>query len=399
MNPSDTIISVENVTKEFILPTEKKGSLKQHLISFGGGRKTKKFTALKNISFEIKKGEFFGIVGRNGSGKSTLLKMLAGIYQPTKGKININGKLTPFIELGIGFNPELTGKENVFLNGAILGLTEKQVIDLYDEIVDFAELKKFMDLKLKNYSSGMQVRLAFSIAIRAQTDILLLDEVLAVGDENFQQKCFRYFDQLKKSGRTVILVTHDMSTVKKYCTRAILIDSSKLLLNGKPEIIANEYSLSMFEPSVDKRSSPESNSGDDKLVDIKEISRVGNTNKVLTAADTIRVQIKYQLKATTKHYCGYSLLRDGISVSEHNSSEQLTLDPKKSNDKSVVLKLPLTNLLPGSYELNLAFFDFNKQLVGYSSGEIKFIITGEDRTRGGVIRVDSEWQQEEVYAK
>ncbi|MCB9822494.1 ATP-binding cassette domain-containing protein [Candidatus Nomurabacteria bacterium] len=399
MPTSDTIISVENVTKTFILPTEKKGSLKQHLISFGGGRKTKKFTALNNISFEIKQGEFFGIVGRNGSGKSTLLKMLAGIYQPTKGKIKINGKLTPFIELGIGFNPELTGKENIFLNGAILGLTEKQVIDLYDEIVDFAELKKFMDLKLKNYSSGMQVRLAFSIAIRAQTDILLLDEVLAVGDENFQQKCFRYFDQLKKSGRTVILVTHDMSTVKKYCTRAILIDSSKLLLNGKPEMIANEYSLSMFEPSADKRSSPESNSGDDKLVDIKEVSRIGNTDKVLTVNDVVNVKVRYLLKTSTKHYCGYSLIRDGISVAEHNSTEQITLNPKKGNNKSVELIMPLVNLQPGSYELNIAFFDFNKQLIGYSSGFIKFIIDGEDPTRGGVLKIDSEWLTLEVHSR
>src|SRR5690606_31573026 len=157
---------------------------------FRGKRTYEKQQVLKNISFEIKKGEFVGIVGRNGSGKSTLLKLLAGIYSPDKGSIEVNGKLVPFIELGVGFNPELTGRENVFLNGALLGFNRKEMQAMYKDIVEFAELERFMDQKLKNYSSGMQVRLAFSIAIRAQSDILLIDEVLAVGDAAFQQKCY-----------------------------------------------------------------------------------------------------------------------------------------------------------------------------------------------------------------
>src|SRR6185312_8467854 len=190
-----------------------------------GGRATETQHALKDISFEVKKGEFFGIVGRNGSGKSTMLKILAGIYQPTKGGVQKSGKLVPFIELGVGFNPELSGRENVFLNGALLGFSRKEIAAMYDEIVAFAELEKFMDQKLKNYSSGMQVRLAFSIAIRAKSDILLIDEVLAVGDASFQQKCFDYFYKLKQDKRTVVFVSHDMGAVERFCDRAVLIDN------------------------------------------------------------------------------------------------------------------------------------------------------------------------------
>jgi len=176
-----------------------------------------------------------GVVGRNGSGKSTLLKLLSGIYTPTKGSITVKGKLTPFIELGVGFNPELSGRDNVYLNGALLGFSRAEMGEKYDEIVAFSELERFMDQKLKNYSSGMQVRLAFSIAIQTNTDILVLDEVLAVGDEAFQRKCFDYFKQIKAQKKTVILVTHDMASVRRFCNRAIMIDNGKVVADGQPE--------------------------------------------------------------------------------------------------------------------------------------------------------------------
>lgn len=238
----DIAIKVSNVSKSFKLPHEKNTSVKGALIGLFRTKRTyEKQEVLKDINFEIKKGEFFGIVGRNGSGKSTLLKLLAGIYTPDKGSIQINGKLTPFIELGVGFNPELTGRENVFLNGALLGFSRKEMEAMYDEIVEFAELEKFMDQKLKNYSSGMQVRLAFSIAIQANTDVLLLDEVLAVGDEAFQRKCFQYFSKLKKAKKTVILVTHSMDSVQQFCTRAMLIDKGHKSITGSPLKISQIY--------------------------------------------------------------------------------------------------------------------------------------------------------------
>jgi len=237
-------ISVKNVSKNFRLPHEKADSIKSVFINpFNKNRK--KFEvqyALRDISFDIPKGEFFGIVGRNGSGKSTLLKIIAGIYQPNKGSVSVNGRLVPFIELGVGFNPELTGRENVYLNGALMGFSEKEVDVKYKAIVDFAELERFMDQKLKNYSSGMQVRLAFSVAtVLAESDVLLIDEVLAVGDADFQRKCFEYFKQLKKDKKTVIFVSHDMSAVREYCDRAVLINENKIIFSGTSDEVAKEY--------------------------------------------------------------------------------------------------------------------------------------------------------------
>lgn len=237
-------IKVDGVSKHFMLPHERSHTLKGVVTGLLKRKRNRQLTrqqALKNVSFEIYEGEFFGIVGRNGSGKSTLLKMLAGIYQPNKGSIEVNGKLIPFIELGVGFNGELTGRENVYLNGALLGFSKKEVDAQYDDIVEFAELADFMDQKLKNYSSGMQVRLAFSLATRAKTDILLVDEVLAVGDADFQRKCFKYFRELKRQKKTVVFVSHDMSSVQEYCDRAILIESSELVLEGNSYEVGSAY--------------------------------------------------------------------------------------------------------------------------------------------------------------
>ena len=241
-------IKVEHVSKSFRLPHEKHTSIKSALIgAFRGKNRIEKQQVLKDISFEVKQGEFLGIVGRNGSGKSTLLKLLASIYVPDKGNIEVNGTLTPFIELGVGFNPELTGRENVFLNGALLGFSRTEMRDMYDDIVAFAELERFMDQKLKNYSSGMQVRLAFSIAIKINSDILLLDEVLAVGDAAFQKKCFSFFRKLKKDKKTVIFISHDMNAVREYCDRAILIENGEIVTSGSADKVAKEYTKLFLE--------------------------------------------------------------------------------------------------------------------------------------------------------
>lgn len=241
--PAETpiAISVQNLHKSFKLPTERAAGLKQAIFNWLKGVKGyTKQEVLRGVSFEVKKGEFLGIVGRNGSGKSTLLKLLANIYYPEEGTISVNGTLIPFIELGVGFNPELTGRENVYLNGALLGFSSKEMDAMYEEIVQFAELEPFMDAKLKNYSSGMQVRLAFSIAIRAKGDILVLDEVLAVGDAAFQEKCNNYFASLH-GNQTVILVTHDMGSVRRFCDRAILIENGQIAAEGQPEDVAQAY--------------------------------------------------------------------------------------------------------------------------------------------------------------
>lgn len=241
----ENAIVVSHLSKSFKLPTERSWGLKQAIFNrLKGIKGYTKQEVLKDISFTVKKGEFLGIVGRNGSGKSTLLKILASIYVPDSGTITTYGSLVPFIELGVGFNPELTGRENIYMNGAMLGFSNVEMDQMFDDIVRFAELEPFMDQKLKNYSSGMQVRLAFSIAIRARGDILILDEILAVGDAAFQEKCNQYFASLSKD-QTVILVTHSMENVRRFCDRAILIEQGKIIKEGNPDQVADAY-LKLF---------------------------------------------------------------------------------------------------------------------------------------------------------
>ena len=239
------VLKVDHVAKMFRLPTEQATGLKMAFLNWTKG--IKGYTeqhVLRDINFEVRQGDFFGIVGRNGSGKSTLLKIISQIYTPEHGSVTVKGKLVPFIELGVGFNPELTGRENVYLNGALLGFTRAEIDAMYDDIVEFAELEDFMDQKLKNYSSGMQVRLAFSVAIKAQGDVLVLDEVLAVGDEAFQRKCDNFFAEIKKDPtKTVILVTHSMDSVKKYCNKAILIKDGEIIASGDKNDVADRYTL------------------------------------------------------------------------------------------------------------------------------------------------------------
>ncbi len=248
----DDAIIVDSVSKVFTINASAAGSVKSVFTSLFGSRQNKdrdKQQALTDVSFTVKSGEFFGVVGRNGSGKSTLLKIMAGIYQSTSGGVKTTGKVVPFIELGVGFNPELTGEENVYLSAALLGFSRTETAAMYNEIVEFAELEPHMQKKLKNYSSGMQVRLAFSIATRVEGDILLIDEVLAVGDADFQRKCFQYFKQLKKQKRTVIFVSHDVGAVREYCDRAVLIEDSKVQLIDDASEVADTY-LSLFQGSA-----------------------------------------------------------------------------------------------------------------------------------------------------
>jgi ABC-type polysaccharide/polyol phosphate transport system ATPase subunit len=199
------------------------------------------FTAVDDVTFDVGRGEFFGIVGRNGSGKSTLLKLIAGIYQASAGEIWVNGRMSTFIELGVGFNPDLAARDNVILNGIMLGLSPSEARERYERVIDFAELRDFEDLKLKNYSSGMHVRLAFAVMVQVDADLLLIDEVLAVGDAAFQQKCFDEFNRLRDAGKTIVLVTHDMSAVRRFCHRALLMDRGRVVELGDPEHVGGSY--------------------------------------------------------------------------------------------------------------------------------------------------------------
>jgi ABC-type polysaccharide/polyol phosphate transport system ATPase subunit len=234
-------LTVSNVSKTFRLPHQQYHTLKERALHPFRRTTFDELHAVDNVSLEIAEGEFFGIVGRNGSGKSTLLKCLAGIYEIDTGEIGIRGRLSPFIELGVCFNPDLAARDNAIINAIMLGLTRTQAYERFDRIIEFAELEQFIDLKLKNYSSGMQVRLAFSTAIQVDADILLMDEVLAVGDASFQRKCFDEFARLKAAGRTIVLVTHDMGSVERFCDRAMLLERGRMIDIGEPESIARQY--------------------------------------------------------------------------------------------------------------------------------------------------------------
>jgi ABC-type polysaccharide/polyol phosphate transport system ATPase subunit len=235
------IVVVEGVSKSFHFPHEQVHTLKERAVRPFRRRESDRLDALRDVTFSVDQGEFFGIVGRNGSGKSTLLKCMAGIYSTDTGAIEIGGRLSTFIELGVGFNPDLAAYDNVVLNGIMLGLSPREARARFDSVIEFAELEEFVDLKLKNYSSGMQVRLAFSVMVHVDADVLLIDEVLAVGDAAFQQKCFDVFFRLKDEGKTILFVTHDMASVQRFCDRAVLLEKGVVRLVGDPERVANHY--------------------------------------------------------------------------------------------------------------------------------------------------------------
>lgn len=386
-------ISVSGVSKTFKLPHEKNKSVKSLVLNSFRRRRTYELQkALQDISFEVKEGEFFGIVGRNGSGKSTLLKLLAGIYNPDKGHIQVNGKLTPFIELGVGFNPELTGRENVFLNGALLGFNRKEMEAMYDEIVEFAELKGFMDQKLSNYSSGMQVRLAFSIAIRANTDILVLDEVLAVGDMTFQEKCFDYFERMKEEKKTIVFVSHDLKSVRRFCDRVLLIDKSVQIALGDTKDILEEYEFLVLD-QTQKLQHQEAAGGigyhigtGQAYVDTPKLDK-----KHYDPGSDITLTFSFSMKdqsiSTAKIL--FSLFdADGAKL----ISDDKLVKIKPGKNQAVSLKLKKPPLLPGIHKVNIGIFDEELHTIYDQYRDCARINITGDNPRGGRIQQPIIWE-------
>jgi len=347
MSDNKYAIEVTNIKKSFYLPHNKNNSLKSAITQVFKSREKggETFKVLDGVSFEIEKGDFFGILGRNGSGKSTLLKIISEIYQPTSGTVKRDGKLVSFIELGVGFKAELSGRENVFLNGGLLGFSRAEVEAMYDDIVAFAELEEFMDQKLKNYSSGMKVRLAFSVAIRAKADILVLDEVLAVGDASFQKKCTDYFETLKNDGKTVILVTHSMGNVRRFCNKAILIEKGKVAYSGDAETAADEYT------ALFKRLKHEDGLSKSSELDMPRTILINQVNLVATSKN---IECSVELKNNTdemKTVC--------LAIDVYRNEKQLVgsfekiyfdLQPKET----IVKRVLIDNVLgTGDFNINV----------------------------------------------
>lgn len=344
---SEVVVHIENVTKKFRIPKDKENTFKGNAVNAVQGKRNVGYdvhNALNGVTFEIRRGDFVGVLGRNGAGKSTLLKIIAEIYQPSSGRVSVKGKLVPFIELGVGFNPNLTGKDNVYLNGAMLGFSRPEITAMYDSIVEFAELRGFMDQKLKNYSSGMQVRLAFSLAIRADADILLLDEVLAVGDAAFQQKCYEYFDSLKENGKTIILVSHNVGVVKKYCNRVVLVDKGVVAFDGTAEIGVEKY-LDLFESRHKKKNSTKKELSDtqkpDKKITINNLNVDNSVDHIHLSAELMPVEDLHDIKF------GFQILdsnsRVVAGVNTKNVSNPITIDAV--SNKVINLKFTIPNIL------------------------------------------------------
>lgn len=402
MTDKKVVVKVDRVGKFFKLPTESTQSLRTALVNrFKGIKGYKEQHVLKDINFEVFEGDFFGIVGRNGSGKSTLLKIISQIYLPETGTVTVDGKLVSFIELGVGFNPELTGRENVYMNGAMLGFTTEEIDAMYDDIVDFAELGEFMNQKLKNYSSGMQVRLAFSVAIKAQGDILILDEVLAVGDEAFQRKCNDYFLERKKSGKTTILVTHDMSAVKKYCNRAVLIEYGLVKAYGDPFDVANQYSVDnvTLEPS---NHSDEQEEAEEQQTVVENLEVKLLTPNHLSPNQPLSFRVTYDVNEDIENYLVFSLtdIDRHIWIYNDNSFDQKSYTKGK---KTYDYTCSLASLNDANLKLEVTVLSTNRQMLAFADHENSPLIflrrndLAQDDLSGldsatGLIQRNGQWQ-------
>ncbi len=365
-------ISVASVSKRFRVPLDRSNTLKYRMVHPRSTSKYQDFFALQDINFDIPAGEFTGIVGHNGCGKSTLLKILAGIYKPTSGSVTINGPVSPFLELGVGFNPELTARENVFVNGAVLGLTRGELTRRFDDIIGFAGLEEKVDQKVKTFSSGQEVRLAFSVAIQANADILLMDEVLAVGDAQFQAKCFDIFAQHKRAGKTVVLVTHDLGAVEQYCDRAILLDHGHIINDGAPGEVTAHYRRMVGEASdaaalaikhggriaLDP-ANPESRwgSGEVRVRDVTLVNDSGEEHHTFTSGHPMTVAVNVDVASQVNDLiCGISLHRaDGYTLAGTNTfiCKVPVKCPPAGQAMHLEYVIPELTLLGGSYRLSI----------------------------------------------
>jgi len=385
-------IEVRDLKKSFRIPTQRVDSLKERVVHPLAQREYRELRALDGVSFEIHQGEFFGIVGRNGSGKSTLLKLLASIYRADSGTIRMAGRLAPFIELGVGFNPELTARENIVLNGVMMGLSPREVRRRIEAIIEFAELEEFADLKLKNYSSGMLVRLAFSVMMEADADVLLIDEVLAVGDAAFQQKCSDAFREMKAQGKTIILVTHEMATVEAYCHRAMLISEGQIQSIGDPAEVGRDYLRLNFEGDGEETAEEvlHEQSADVRIVDIALQDEAGADISTIEYGKEIRLHLELEaLRDLPGLDVGFlvsnadriDVLNFGIPVGERERAREIS-----ANQRVTVEARVANHLAAGRYFVHCGINRaFGGGIALYAQDALDFLVFGGPETKGVVV--------------
>ncbi|VVB56322.1 putative ABC transporter ATP-binding protein [uncultured archaeon] len=401
--PSEDAIIVQNVSKHFRIPHEKRTKLFEHITGALKGTTStyEEFWAVKDVSFTVKKGETLGIIGENGSGKSTLLKIIAGVLTPDSGSVKVNGKIAPFLELGVGFNPELTAEDNVRLYGAIMGMSKKEMEDKFEEIFEFADLEKFRNMKLKNFSSGMYARLAFATAAATDPDILLIDEVLSVGDLGFQRKCFERIDEFKRSGKTIVFVSHDTGSIKKLCKISVFLEHGEVRFMGTTEKVLYSYNSYMIDKEIrefnksTKKDEPKDRWGtrEIEILDVKTLDEKNIENHSFKTGDKIRYQISYKVnKDFSDPTFGFGLYaNNGTYI--YGTTTKLDDFSLKLPQNNGMIYLDIDNfLLSGTFLISVGVWSGDDWLKPYDVHDkmysFKIIF---DKKYDGIVKMPSKW--------
>lgn len=356
---SEVVVEAANVSKKFRLYKERNHSLKATVMR-GKRAVSEDFWALRDVSFEVYRGETFGLIGENGSGKSTMLKCLTKILRPEVGSVSVSGKVSALLELGAGFHPELSGRENVFLNGAILGLSQGELRRRFDEIVEFAGIQRFIDEPVRNYSSGMYVRLGFSVAINVDPDVLLCDEVLAVGDENFQRKCNEKFAELKRSGKTIILVSHALGSVQTMCDRVAWFDSGRLREIGRPNDVISHYSSAVqVDRTLDEEGHTRWGSGEGKITGAELVDDNGRRSNRVRSGDRVTLRIHFDMQQPLERPIFAVSIKtvEGFVVSAPTSRDSDFAGDRLAGRGVAELTFDPLPLLPGTYDISVTLQD------------------------------------------
>jgi ABC-type polysaccharide/polyol phosphate transport system ATPase subunit len=389
-------IVVDSISKTFRVPEERVHTLKEYALHPLRHRRHQTFEVLQDISFHVGRGEFFGIAGRNGSGKSTLLKCLAGIYGVNSGRIWMDGRLSTFIELGVGFNQDLAARDNVILNGIMMGLSPREARRRVDEVIDFAELREFEELKLKNYSSGMHVRLAFSVAIQVDADVLLVDEVLAVGDASFQQKCFDVFYRMRDEGRTIVFVTHDMGSMNRFCNRALLLERGRMVHLGEPHEVADRYLEINFGRNAGANAGTDSEGAEDRGGDGEarvleawiEDEHGGRPSSLPQGQRIVlKALVRFTIDVEDPIASVYVLNEDHKAIVVATSAREHERSGHFRAGEEILCSFAFENVLaPGRYNplFTLAHRGTGLDLIDRVEGAFSFVVTGPEAMGGAV---------------
>jgi len=399
--PAAPPIVAEAVTKTFRIPEERTHTLKERALHPMRRSSHQSFTALDAVTFDVRQGEFFGVAGRNGSGKSTLLKCLAGIYGVDSGRVWMNGRLSTFIELGVGFNHDLAARDNVVLNGIMMGLSPREARARYDAVIDFAELREFEEVKLKNYSSGMHVRLAFAVAIQVDAEILLVDEVLAVGDAAFQQKCFDVFNNMRDEGRTIVFVTHDMGSLNRFCHRAMLLERGSVVHIGEPHEVADRYLEINFGRAADAGPEQADASGQDRAGDggarvveawAEDASGARPASLPQGERIALKARVRFAVDVEDPAASLYVLNDEHVAVLVASTARDHERTGTFRAGEEALFSFSFQNVLrPGRYSplLTLAHRGSGLDLMDRAEGFMSFVVTGAE-AMGGLVDIPVE---------